>query len=658
MGELVTRGFLGGHAPTKGFYSTEAEQEEIFLSELEALIGLNPLVRVKISPSSAEFPFIYELEKLKAVSNVNRAVEYVFGKPRFGSCQFIVDNGDKRWSDFYDRSKTYLFSTDASVRSYFARRAVVELGFDNIHKHKDSYWFPIFTGYIYEKEESGDDQRVQVQLMDEWLQLLDYQLAPVVVASDFINYDVPTTEDNRLLQLGTYFGRHAFLKKEYTSKTNQLLIPCAVNIAGAQHGRPAYTVFSPTFESPVIMKDWMDISNVKVYVWDWRNPTTKQWLLMPQTNDDTSTVWQMGGGTVDDRKILLFKSLSSVINFKNVLGVNVDMPFEDLLDTTSKDYDLDIRIEATALEDNPVKILYYLLKDAIGIAAADIDASINDPDNWIDNDYDFDDPLYYSFDVSATYLGNQSTKVCVNATKDTKIIDLINSFCALTRGSFFIDKGKNKVDGIPTRRVRFVIHQPRRTYSALKVLTGERIRDVKLSRARNEIRNNIIVSSFNYDVDENKFNEQVIVNRYDNTSIGLYGERTEQINFTTQSIAFLYECAAYATFLAEHILLQYKEPPPRLEFRTDLIGCNFDLKSLVGIRETQLSLDTNLEENIANGVFEMYNLNFNTQTFMFTFGAQWAGFLIFPDGDATKRWAFADSAYTDADADGIEYYCW
>ena len=47
MAELVLRGFLGGHSPTHGFYGELEQRLEAFLSELEARVGVNPLIRIR-----------------------------------------------------------------------------------------------------------------------------------------------------------------------------------------------------------------------------------------------------------------------------------------------------------------------------------------------------------------------------------------------------------------------------------------------------------------------------------------------------------------------------------------------------------------------------------------------------------------------------------
>ncbi|MEO0205866.1 MAG: hypothetical protein ABIL22_04230 [candidate division WOR-3 bacterium] len=538
---------------------------------------------------------------------------------------------------------------------------MIELGFDNIHKHREEYWLPIFTGYIMEKEEDADSQSVSLQLFDEWVKLLGLQLSPVVKADELIDYD-PDVDDNRLIQLGTYFGCHDFLKAEYQSKSNQLTIPCAVNVAGnalahTGYTAPQFTLFTPCLTFPDLLADYITddnaiSENVKLYFWGW-SQSTKQWLQLPKYEDDTTENWKIVNG-----KVIFLKDIDEAVTFKTVAGSDVLMTLEQYFNVSSKDYDGIVHISLSNSEYNPVKILYKLLVKS-GISTDDIDASNTDPDLWSNCDLDFNDQNYYSFDNSSYYLDRQQVKLCVNANKQSTLLDLINAICSLTRGGFFIDKGRDKVPyGFAKRRIRFVIHQPRLVTTNIKTLSHERIRDCSLSRSRDDVRNVVRAYSFNYSTESAKIDDNRVLENSSESSIECYGEMVEDISYTSKSICFLYNCSYYANFLTQHYLFTNQEPPPRLSFKTDLIGFNFDLKSLIGIREPNLSLDVDLDSKIINGVFEIYSMNFNTNNYMISFEAQWAGYLLFPDGDIVKRWAFCENAYCDEDENGVEYHIW
>ena len=114
--------------------------------------------------------------------------------------------------------------------------------------------------------------------------------------------------------------------------------------------------------------------------------------------------------------------------------------------------------------------------------------------------------------------------------------------------------------------------------------------------------------------------------------------------------------------MANHFLMVYKEPPQILNFKTDLVGRGWDLKNLIGIKEKESLL---LDPETNAGIFEVYDINFGTGNFFLSIQARWAGYLLNPEGNLSKQWAFIKDlepiagAYTDdSDPRGFDHWCW
>lgn len=642
MSELVLKGFLGGHLPTKGYYSGGiGPLVETLLSELESYTGIAPLLRVRFDLNGdGEFEII-ELDKVMSVGNLTRAVEYIFNRPRFSSCQARLANYDLRFSDNYPHAYTHL--DPANPDRYFMRPVIVELGFDNLNKHNDAKWVPLFFGYIVDKKEDAEGRSVTFGFMDEWTFLLQYTLSPYVTADKFITYE--TYSDSRSIRLGTYYGRHLFLVREYANKDNQLLIPCCVNINGAAKGGTSQTVYdryklwTPQALNLSRIKSRITLDNIEVYFWmwnkDWDTDTqSKQWakLLPTLDGDPVYTVTDKG-------EIVFLIDADTPVQFETVRTNIIEKSLNEYFNQYAQDWEPHIRISMLTGEQNPVRILYDILRHVVGFPLYLIDASNDDPTQWVAADLDYDNTQYYSFDVSSHYLDLQQATICVRAEKGETVLDLINDLCSLTRGSFFTDKGKEIVNGVPTRRIHFVIHQPRLSPVTLKVLDGSRLSGPMLSRNTNDIRNIVNVGSFAYSEFQSLFTDLDQYTVQSNDSVQVYGPRNEEILFRPGSLTFLDNCLSYARFLGDHILMLYKEPPLVLSFNSGLVGLHFDLKSLMGIRElSALLMDFTPTNN--TGVYEVYGLNFNTSGFRIQFEARWAGYLVSPTGSPDKKWGF------------------
>jgi hypothetical protein len=172
-----------------------------------------------------------------------------------------------------------------------------------------------------------------------------------------------------------------------------------------------------------------------------------------------------------------------------------------------------------------------------------------------------------------------------------------------------------------------------------------------------DIKNSVAVTSFEFSNQTIDGNETARAT--DSNSIATYGNQEYAIERTSSDISFLYDSIYYALFLAQHYLTLFKEPPVKLDFRTNLVGYNWDLKSLIGVKErSSLGLDASPENCMATGVFEVYGFNFDTRAFNVSLSCKWAGYLLAPDGDIdNKRWAYWDNFYYDG-KDGITYHGW
>lgn len=676
MAELVTKGFIGGHAATKGFYSEAARAIDALMSELEQHQGVTPLVRLRFDLDGDGVYETIEQGEIASVGNINRVLEYLTNKPRFGSCSFTLRNNDLRWSDF--NPKSYTYCVGANPKRYMFRKCIVELGFDNFAKKNNDGWFPLFFGYINVKQENASGRTVDITLLDEWSRIFNAPLYTTVPGHDYFDYVNTAFEDYREIGCGTYYGKHHFLAANYLDKDKQLMIPLAYNIAieDALNNFAAYrllsfacidfnnligNVYINRFAGSLAQSS--DVVNYnQIYVWgwnkDWFSNGKAQWLRIPvYDTKDGSTVWQIIFENNQNCYLQGYGSNVGLIGY-DVAGVKHDLAWSQLLDTTNEDFEWKCSAHCE-LESNPAKILYQLLNGYLALPPADIDASSSTIANWEYQELDYDNPLYYSFDTSAYYLDLQSCKVCVNIDKETTFQELLESICEMTRGSVFIDKGKDIVNDRPIRRIHYVIHQPRLLPLKYKTINEDRLFNPTLYKDVTDIKNSISVASFDYGATKT-IESLTIQSVSDSGSIGVYGTREYSIKRTASDISFLYDSALYALFLAQHYLILFKEPPIKLDFRTNLVGYNWDLKSLIGIKErTSLGLDASPENAIATGVFEVYGFNFDTRAFNVALSCKWAGYLLAPDGDVNnKRWAYIDNSYCNDTDTPLTYHCW
>lgn len=227
MSELITHGFIQGHAATLGYFDGTVVPPAVFLSAFESLHGASPLIRIRFDLDNDDVYETVEMSSVMTTGGVDRVIEYLTNKPRFGSCDITLQNDDNRWSDFFSRSLTY--SAGASKVRYHGKKGIVELGFDSFSSKDDTSWFPLFFGYISQKSEDAESRTVTISLLDEWSRILSVPLYKEIQGDSFFTYSDLSYVDNRMIGLGTYFGKHGFLFAEYLSKDNQLLVPCIHN---------------------------------------------------------------------------------------------------------------------------------------------------------------------------------------------------------------------------------------------------------------------------------------------------------------------------------------------------------------------------------------------------------------------------------------------
>ncbi|MFA6198652.1 MAG: hypothetical protein WC734_05920 [Patescibacteria group bacterium] len=680
MADMVTLGLVGGHSPTLGFYSTAAEIIESILSQLEAQVGAHPILRVRMDLNGDGTYEVTEEKKILSISNLSRSIEIETGRPTFGSCDITLQNDDGRYTDAWSKALTYF--NPASPTRYHYRPVIVELGFDDIHKWDSAYWLPLFKGYIQRKSEDSASRSVTISLMDEWALVLDKPMAKAIRGGALYNYvdDANELLDKRELMRGTYYGHTTLLTNEKYKKDNQILIPytwndyAAYNAAGGSVATYCY-LKALTLNAQLSAYDFTLTHSIWFWGWnkDWFTDGKEQWMQLPLTNVDTSVVWALDYGPTT-ANIWIKKASNAVINFKTASGAAIvgsgssGLKLDEYFLSTADGYEPAIGMAALAKAnyDNPAVILFDQLYNRTdlyassgGIPIADLDVSSATPASWADTDFDYEDTNYYSFDVSYSYLKLQGCHMAVNTDNPSDtLIDLINDICSLTRGGFFIDKGKDISGGNPIRRVHFVIHQPRLIPPDIRTLTEKRIQRPSITREVTEIRNYVEVSSF--DLANNPLlADSLITTETDTSSVAVYGEkRLSLINKPKSNACYLYDSIIYANALAEHYLMVLKEPPLTLEMSTNLIGYTWDLKSLIGIKDTYgLQIDYANATDLS-GCYEIYGLSFDTRSFKVSFNMRWAGYLINPSGVLARRYAFADNAYADADAASLEYYTW
>lgn len=643
MSDLVTKGLIGGHLPTGGFYeaSSVAAIFESILNPTEAFFNTTPEIRVRMDLDGDGIFEVIEQADVMSIGNLTRAVEYYTNKPIFGSATITIRNNDLRYSDNNVNALTYYDPAaslgDPTYKRYHMRKVLIELGFDG--PNKEDSWQPLFTGFIAQKNENASERQVDISLIDEWTKLLAFNLGPTIQADEFFPYASPTIIDDRQLQLGTYYGAQRYLINESTSKTNQLLIPCAVNMAGhvTIPGAPlgadvgTYRCLIPTILNWDIYLASHTSTWPVLYFWDW-GATPKHWVQISASD------WDLVTGKF-------------IFNTATPTGLSKSLTAY----FTDPDADPVMGISTDQIESNPIKILFDILYNLMEIPFDDIDATNVNPDLWTITDLDFNDPNYHSFDQSAHALDMMTMKTCVRVNSKTGVNSLIDDLTSLTRGSFFIDKGKKALLEHPaTRRIRFVIHQPRLISDTMRTLTDDHIHGPTLNRAIDKILNSVSVTNFDYDPAVDKFADTTVYNETDADSIAVYGEKSLSIDNKPGSIVFLYENGSYAAALAQHYLLMFKEPPMEMTFDSDLIGTMWDLKSLLRIQETS-SLGLSQYKTDLKDIHEIYSIAFNSASFMISFTTLWAGYLLMPDGDPMKRWMFTDNFWTDHDEAGIEY---
>lgn len=224
MAKLVTAGF-GGHLPPLGYSPGEDDDElEKLISIFEARTGVSPLIRARFDLDGDGVFEAVELDGLLGVSNVVRKIQWDFGIMQPGTCQITISNLDSRWSDNWVKSLTY-------GRQYLEQLVIVEINFDWIYKDDESWWLPIFCGNIAAKTEDPESQSVQIQLLDEYDQSLDYELAPKIRADELITYD-PVVADSRETQMCTLFGKHEFCFADNRVKDQNVMVPMEWNQEG------------------------------------------------------------------------------------------------------------------------------------------------------------------------------------------------------------------------------------------------------------------------------------------------------------------------------------------------------------------------------------------------------------------------------------------
>jgi len=631
------------------------------LSILETKTGVMPIVRAKIYLDSGE---VLELKKINSVGGLSKKIEYTTGKASAGNCSISLCNNDNRYSDNYANALTYFDLTiaEASRVRYLMKKIVIEFGFDWLFKSQEEYWFPLFTGYITNKTENGDDKTVSMNLYDEYKKIFDVDLCPIIRRDEIVNY-IGLVDDSAEVQTGVYFGKFGMFTLDRKEKDKHLLIPCCWNEKGTVFPNIERTAIYPNVNQSNggAYKDYfMDsilIADNELYFWLWndKNVADGGW----QDNFEKQYGRLTSGFSVYSDRIVInypltFDVLSSSITLDEYFDINNYSSYPEVQEIFEPAIGL-----ATEIESNPVVCLYEALRKIINLPFVDFN-KYNDT-NWLVQELDFDDANNYSWDTAKHFCDLEVVKACIRFESSSPASNLVDEINKIVLGSFFVGYGR-KVGANVERRLEFVVNQPRRTSSNIKTITSERIHNPQLDRSITDVKNSIKFTNFQFNTITKRTSDIDVYSAEDSSSISAYGRKEHEVKTTATSNVFLYDSSTYALFMAQHFLMVYKEPPQFLSFKTDLIGRGWDLKNLMGIKEME-SLKIDSRTNA--GVFEVYSIKFGTGSFFLSFGLRWAGYLLNPDGDLAKEWAFCADAFgqngaycDDGDPNGIEYYCW
>lgn len=679
MANIVTKGWAGGSIATRGWQDGDGNGPlnpiPVFQDLVELSNGATPLIRIRLDLDGDGIYEVVEQELIVSVGSISRVLEQVTNKPRYGSGTFTVENSNARWTDSYSKSLTYI--NNDTTKRYHMSKGIIELGFDTIHKNEDAYWFPLLIGYIVDKQMDYGSKQATIQLLDETSFVVGTQLSKTVSCKDIITYTDPLVQDNRAMVLNTYFGTCRFDARFYKDKDKQeFMIPCTFPAINPLTENP-YPTGSNWYVWPNIRHELLSdekyvlnpydtsvqgqLYRYKVYLWEWDTEGDNKpasGLLQPEWVEVTYWSSSMKPPT----SIMITGFGNGLINCTTRDGTVYDRSFVDYMKNRIEHAGTENEAEYTAepdirisceFESNPAKQLYITLRTLCNLPAESIDASNDDITLWNEEgDYDYESPLYYSFDVSSYYLSKQTCKMMIHSKVGDTVENLIEQCNELTRAGFFIDTGRTpNGQYIPNRRIHYTILQPRLFDSTIRPITESQIRSLSESRSISDIINDANVQ---YILTSRQ--EELQTQSYSDTdSITKYGIKNKSIRSDIGQLANLYDCAQYANFLAQHYIYFYAEPPLRVSLTTDLFGFRWDLKKIIGVISSSAALD--VTDTDTSGIFEVYGVYFNTSRFEYTFDLQLANYYLAPDGDViNKRWAFCGYSYCNNDP--ITYHCW
>jgi len=444
-------------------------------------------------------------------------------------------------------------------------------------------WENIYTGKITEKTENRINGTINVSSHDVIKEFNDYKIATIIKNEDVFDYGNTEIDKDVSIQQVVKYGTHVLPTSDNKSLSDRANPFSGTIGVSAQDVKPkndgGLLYYSKYYYWYFPFQNEMDISlyatgDLKIYYWDYRKDN-RVWrefavgdigseVLITQDSTNYNGVFAY----IDDPTLVTGDDYSDYVDGTNNWA---DDNFDPVVMIESKS---NFTIDTVDYLGNPVAIMYDMITS---------DRYIDKSNDILDyNSFSSPSITSRTWDKAFDVLDTDNAEMNTDITKETSLMDAIDSICLATGLSFFVTKKESESDD---RRLKLLENSPINPYQypllndQLVFSTRDRLSQYVLT-TNNDYKKNI-VKAVNFDSTTSTRNE-LDIKTQENVAVGDI-DRVITLGQVSNPIVYLYNSGTFAEALAQRYLLQFNEPQEVYSVDFGKAGHNVNVGDLVDI---------------------------------------------------------------------------
>jgi hypothetical protein len=520
--------------------------------------GRVPYWRIVLEPDEIELSeFVFE------PGQVTRELIFQDGIYRPGSHNFDIANTKDLGDYLFTLRKNYGNDT------WIGKTYRVEYGYREAATPGGSVngeTMILYRGKITSRKEDRINETIDFNSSDDLKAVLDYNIVVTRLASEVFGYDSAVYSDNRSFQTFLLYGTH---KLTSLSKTNYLdpknTLVCRPNLTPSTAKlKPSDTTVHANYNLWFLPLPFgfRIVSPVKTYYW---NYIENIWELLSATKSlivgtGANYISVTDSDTLHGETWAQYKAGTGTYfnNTNNKLQPNlcIELEWADFSEYTSNTTD-----------QNPVLVVYDLLRRYVGIVATTFDAS-----GKIDTVADT-----YTWNYAYKFFNESQIKINTRYNKETPIFKIVQDIGKLCGFQIFMSSGD-------TQTLKISIDQTVNPCKDAGIVpfelsTRDSIQSMTVELNTNELYDRVEGSNFQ----EGISNEQ----SFDTFFVGS-GSKSLQLNSSNNPSVYLYESHSALLAMVQRIYNQFSGLIEKMEIETDLSSIPVELSDYTYIHDHKI----------------------------------------------------------------------